>query len=74
MKKSISINNEKGGEWDYNRQWWICSKEDLDFSAIGHLGQYIYVYPKKNLIIVRLGSSRAKEQWIDVLRQVAKQM
>ena len=73
VKKSLTINTEPGAEWYYNRQWWLASKEDGDFSAGGHLGQYIYVYPKKNLIIVRLGVSRAKEEWISILKQVAKQ-
>jgi CubicO group peptidase (beta-lactamase class C family) len=73
VQKSLAINTEPGTDWYYNRQWWLASKEDGDFSAVGHLGQYIYVYPKKNLVIVRLGVSRAKEEWINILRQVAKQ-
>ena len=73
VKKCTSPNEEKGGAEFYNRQWWIGPKEG-DFAAIGHLGQYIYVLPAKNLVIVRLGSSRAKEEWIDILRQVANQM
>jgi len=73
VQKSLAPNTEKGAADYYNRQWWIGPK-DGDFSAIGHLGQYIYVQPKKNLIIVRLGTSRAKEEWIDILRQVANQM
>ncbi|HRH66345.1 MAG TPA: serine hydrolase [Bacteroidia bacterium] len=73
VQKSLAVNTEPGTAWYYNRQWWLGSKEDGDFSAVGHLGQYIYVYPKKNLVIVRLGESRAKEDWIHILRQVAKQ-
>jgi len=72
--KSTSINHEKGAAWFYNRQWWIGPEKFGDYSAIGHLGQYIYVMPEKNIIIVRLGKSRAKEDWIDVLRQVAIQL
>ena len=72
VAKSIAPNHEKGCAEFYNRQWWIGPNEG-DYSCIGHLGQYIYVQPKKNLIIVRLGKSRAKEDWIDVLRQVAAQ-
>lgn len=73
VKKSLEPNQEKGAAEYYNRQWWIGPAQK-DFAAIGHLGQYIYVLPLKNLIIVRLGTSRAKEEWIDVLRQVARQM
>ncbi len=74
VKKSTEINNEAGAARFYNRQWWIGTEMFGDFSAIGHLGQYIYVQPKKNLLIVRLGTGRAKEDWINVLRQVAEQM
>ncbi|HNS11028.1 MAG TPA: serine hydrolase [Bacteroidia bacterium] len=74
VEKSTKINQEKGAAWFYNRQWWIGSEAHGDFSAIGHLGQYIYVMPKKNLILVRLGKSRGNEDWINVLRQVADQL
>ncbi len=74
VEKSTMLNREKGAAWFYNRQWWIGSEINGDFSAIGHLGQYIYVQPKKNLIMVRLGTGRANEDWINVLRQVAEQM
>ncbi len=74
VEKSTTVNEEKGAAWFYNRQWWIGSDVYGDYSAIGHLGQYIYVLPKKNMIIVRLGTGRAKEEWINILRQVAEQM
>jgi CubicO group peptidase (beta-lactamase class C family) len=73
VKLCLKPNDEKGAADYYNRQWWIGPKEG-DFAAIGHLGQYIYVLPAKNLIVVRLGTSRAKEEWIDILRQVGNQM
>jgi len=74
VEKSTEVNTEQGAAWFYNRQWWIGSELNGDFSAIGHLGQYIYVQPKKNLIMVRLGTGRANEDWINVLRQVAEQL
>ena len=72
VELSTSPNTDKGAADYYNRQWWIGVTQG-DFACVGHLGQYIYVLPKKNLIIVRLGTSRAKEEWIDVIRQVAGQ-
>ncbi|EDM34800.1 hypothetical protein PBAL39_02850 [Pedobacter sp. BAL39] len=35
--------------------------------AQGILGQYIYVHPHKNLIIVRLGKSQGKADWWEIL-------
>ena len=34
----------------YGYQWWIAN-EDL-YTAVGHMGQYIMVYPKKNIVAV----------------------
>jgi CubicO group peptidase (beta-lactamase class C family) len=42
----------------YQYHWWGTKRENglYDFTAVGHLGQYIFVRPDKNLIIVRLGT------------------
>ena len=42
-----------------------------DFFAQGHLGQFIYVYPKSNIVIVRLGKNEGKVNWPDLMRGVA---
>jgi len=44
-----------------------------DFFAAGLLGQYIYVYPEKNIIIVRLGK-QAKVNWAYIFNTIAKQL
>ena len=31
--------------------------------AMGHLGQFVYVNPAENVIIVRLGKSRGGLEW-----------
>ena len=50
------------GAWDgYRYQFWLPSQNG-DFSTIGILGQYIYVNPKNNVIIVRLGSKKGEIQ------------
>lgn len=46
----------------YKYQWWIPSANG-DFMAQGILGQYIYVNPAKNLIIVRLGENYGTTDW-----------
>ncbi|MBN1341024.1 MAG: serine hydrolase [Bacteroidales bacterium] len=42
-----------------------------DFFASGLLGQYIYIYPEKNIIIVRLGKKEGGLRWETLLLQVA---
>lgn len=73
VRKSVVPVSEKGAATYYNRQWWIGGKNDGDYAAIGHLGQYIYVLPRKNMIIVRLGKSRGKDEYLSIIRQVAAQ-
>lgn len=54
IEKSVK-SDETGRTPYYSYQWWHYY--DDDFFAQGFLGQYIYVYPSKKIIIVRLGKS-----------------
>jgi len=54
----------------YAYQWWhyptyagSSIEKDVDFYMQGHLGQYVYMSAKKNIILVRLGKSRAGVYW-----------
>ncbi|MCD4736379.1 MAG: beta-lactamase family protein [Bacteroidales bacterium] len=51
---------------------WVQAKPGNDFFANGLLGQYIYVYPEKNIIIVRLGKKTGHVKWESLMLQVAK--
>lgn len=70
VKESIAVDSTAGSAPYYQYQWWLPSKEG-DFMAVGILGQYIYVNPAKNLIIVRLGRKRGKVPWSKVFRELA---
>lgn len=59
----------KGGGY-YRYHWWGHVRADghYDFSAAGHLGQYIYVCPQKSLVIARYGEDEAGvDSYWDVL-------
>ena len=43
-----------------------------DFYARGILGQFIYVHPKKNMIIVRLGKEHGKTNWGELFKEIAE--
>lgn len=60
-----------GGVGFYRFQWWLPSSEG-DYVAKGILGQYIYVDPDRELVMVRLGSSNAKVGWTEVFRSLAR--
>ncbi len=57
----------------YQYQWWI-PRPGRDFMAEGILGQFIYVCPKKNLVVVRLGSSTANAPWWSVFVKLAESL
>jgi CubicO group peptidase (beta-lactamase class C family) len=54
----------------YGYMWWgeKCNPNSQDFLALGNLGQFIYVSPAKNLIIVRNGEEygvkSTGEEWV----------
>ena len=49
----------------YGYMWWgkKCHPNGQDFLAMGNYGQYIYVSPVKNLIIVRNGEDYGVSEW-----------
>ncbi len=54
----------------YQYQWWLISEEG-DYMAQGILGQYIYVHPTKNMVIVRLGKKPGNVGWRQVFNSLA---
>ena len=45
------------GRGYYKYMWWGMQRDEqqYDFSAIGNKGQFIYISPNKNLLIMRFG-------------------
>lgn len=68
---STKVDRSEGSVNYYQYQWWLPS-ENGDFMARGILGQYVYVYPDKDLVIVRLGKKEAKANWFKVLTDLGK--
>ena len=65
--KAVTTN---GGVSGYRYQWWLPSSDDT-FHAEGILGQYIYVDPARELVMVRLGSAYGGLDWTNVFRSLA---
>ena len=57
----------------YQYFWWVdvVEAERGRFMARGNLGQYIYVVPDKDLVIVRMGESFGYNRWPELLRSIA---
>jgi CubicO group peptidase (beta-lactamase class C family) len=70
--EASTIAEKSGGSVRYYQyQWWL-PKSGEDFMAQGILGQYIYVNPSKDLIIVRLGKNSGKADWWTIFTSLAK--
>lgn len=74
VKKSTSIINDShdSQNYPYTYQWRVL--ENGAYFAKGILGQYILVYPEKNLIFVRMGKKYADVDWADFCLEVAKKL
>jgi len=69
VEESITPTKEEGGTLFYKYQWWIGRN---CFFAEGILGQFIYVNPKKKIIMVRLGNKEL--DWPQFFDSIAKGM
>ena len=71
VARSTRADTTNGGASFYRYQWWLPSAEG-DFMAHGILGQYIYVDPARQLVIVRLGTKEGGVDWGPVFRSLAQ--
>jgi len=57
INQSLHSSKENGQRLTYHYNWGIGPKKYGSFYAIGLYGQFIYIYPEKNVIIVRFGKA-----------------
>ena len=73
IDKSVKKNNDSKDSF-YAYQWWHDSKPDkngkVNFFAQGHLGQFTYMNPTNNTIVVRLGKNYGGVDWIQLIREL----
>lgn len=70
VEESTKNDLSEGSVPYYQYQWWIPTP-GLDFMAEGILGQFIYVNPSKDLIIVRLGKKEGDANWWNIFTSLA---
>jgi CubicO group peptidase (beta-lactamase class C family) len=71
VEESTKIDVSEGSDEGYQYQWWLPSN-DGDFMAEGILGQFIYVNPSKNIVIVRMGKNYGRINWSDLFIGLSK--
>lgn len=62
---------KEGGASYYGYQWWMTKR---GYEANGLHGQYIFVCPEKNLIVVRLGKREGDVAWEAVFDRLAEKL
>lgn len=81
ITKSTLINpnhniNEYGSEIYYENFWWLYSRDKLApyiISGWGHLGQYLYIFPERNVIIVRMGKELGPiKSWGRIFKEIVE--
>jgi len=74
VEHSTKLDSSNGSYHGYQYQWWLPNK-DGDFIAEGILGQFIFVSPSENLIIVRLGKKYGdvnREGTFEKIKEIVK--
>jgi CubicO group peptidase (beta-lactamase class C family) len=68
---STQLDTTAGSAPYYQYQWWLPNPGE-DFMAEGILGQFVYVHPDKDLIIVRLGHTEGNADWWGIFTALAE--
>ena len=53
----------------YQYWWWVDTEREGRFSARGNKGQYVYVDPATDVVVVRMGREYGIDDWPAVLRR-----
>ncbi|MBI1221123.1 MAG: serine hydrolase [Bacteroidetes bacterium] len=61
IRQCMQVDTANGSAKFYEYQWWHYGNQII--YANGHLGQYIFVKPDSDLVIVRLGENYGKVFW-----------
>ncbi len=56
-RESVAHDGDNG--FDYGAHWWMWPEERDSLVALGYEGQYIWVVPQRDLVLVRLGKTDA---------------
>ena len=74
-------NPNSSSTFGYGYQWWVPEQPDDDFFAAGIYNQYIYVCPKRDLVIVKTSANHhfreqgdmSKDIHVDMFQAMAKE-
>jgi CubicO group peptidase (beta-lactamase class C family) len=59
------------GHGAHHYHWWLLDAERGDYAAMGHLGQFLYIDPVTNTVVVRQGHGSGAVDWLGLFRWTA---
>jgi CubicO group peptidase (beta-lactamase class C family) len=70
------VHDDGGGFYKYMWYGWLRAGEPADFMAAGDHGQFIYVSPANDVVIVRNGDNYglSSEEWVDAFYRLAGEL
>ncbi len=74
VRNSTTVTENNGASWKYQFQWWHPFGDHSQYMMSGHLGQYVFVNPQTQVVVVRLGKNRgglSSEKWRDLFAFVS---
>src|SRR5215216_3778225 len=78
VKESTRADTNTDPSLGYQYFWWVNTPDGKNhFSAQGNYGQYIYVAPEKDLVIVRLGKEEGEKgygYWTDLFDELSTRL
>ncbi len=83
IKNSTKIDPENnvekfGDNFFYQNGWWIIAPtatEKYTVFAWGHLGQYFYIFPEDNTLVLRFGKEIGKvDSWRKIAQEIVLQL
>lgn len=76
VKASTQYDPDDGNR-TYGLHWWLDTplygnNKEINYFALGHLGQYLYICPKKEMVMVRIGYNYGPISWQSKFEQIAR--
>ncbi|MFM2386770.1 MAG: hypothetical protein RL660_1527 [Bacteroidota bacterium] len=72
VNASTVADTTRGGSKWYKYQWWLNGTSD--YFMDGYRGQFVYVCPEKNMVVVRLGAKSGRVFWPAFIKKLCQKM